>query len=488
MNTLNQVRDFSNSQYVVRNLTETTIQGTATGRYYQYQKDTHPIIEELFDKTFDLENKTLPSLVLATGKKRREKDLNLGNLKKIPREILQKTLSYLNPQELSRLMIVCTATSKEVALIAKQQIKEIIKYAYQCDEEIKRLTNHQAILVGSNKLNSELSEIEKRLRVTFFRFDQSRWEQVIDDLEKTQKKGFIVANATHLVDECRLDLIEALAEYNVERFHILNDQDIYDQEYAKERPLHASTEHRWAFARKNRFLSLIFQKVDRRAFSPTFAEILDEAKKTCKMSLYIENCIGFNSQIAPDAIFGRKAEHCKEGPYFVLHLSNCESIKENSYLEDNGNGMLPSYRRFKHDLWTLRFSKMNIHLDWLAGKRKGERLVIPPGDHQPEQVVCRLNQDNIEEKILNGLYKIEDRIAHQVKNVDNGLLEERSLQEKKKLSLKRLELGTKYLKRRCEIFQKIEKAYGNDFINKKKTDWNLEDFHREWEIPNNLNR
>ena len=364
------------------------------------------------------------SLVKTTGQER-GRNISFGNFtnedKEIPSDVIHKMFCHFTTKELGILSQISTGTSQEIASIAKQKIQDTIISAYLIDSEIKKLTKDVFSLIGTNEKIAGYTDKEP-LCSTFFKFDVVKWKEVLKDLENALQTGTTVTNSPFLVKECELDLIEALAEYNVRRHHILHDQDVY-------KTVNLSTEE---FER--RFLDLLLNDNNLKTFSPADVRIINAARGTCKVSLHLNN-IPPNERARVSDCFPIIKNQSINGPYFRTHFDGCE-CKE---------GKIPEYRVSGN--WTY------INIDWLIGKKQGDRFIL----NSKEYFIIRLIQpgNTIEKNIIDLVCSSWSNIVH----------DSQSNNANKIVNIDRYK----------SLFQQLEDAYGKELLERKIKEAKIDD-------------
>ena len=400
-----------------------------------------PTSTQLVDPEVKKDSTLLPeplSLVRTIGQER-GRNISFGDFtnedKEVPSDVIQKIFGYFNTKELNGLAQISARASHEITSMAKQKIQDTINNAHLIDTEIKKLTEGTFSLIGTNEIIGGYTDKEP-LCATFFKFDEVKWKEVLNDLENALQTGTTVINSSFLIKECELDLIEALAEYNVRRYHILNDQDVYETDLKNFIQTTKGTKE--DFERQNRFLDLLFKDNDLKNFSPTGVTIINAARNTCKFSLHLTNKIVWNPNEYKSSMeifqvptfFPMVQKHSIGGPFLSMGLEGCECEE----------GKAPKYRVPLP--WTY------INIDWLMGKKQGDRFIVKTKEYfiirliQPEDITI--------EKLMTELVCSFEACQIQVFDLKNKGIE------------------SKVTSRLKSLFQQLEDAYGKDLLNNAK--------------------
>jgi hypothetical protein len=110
------------------------------------------------------------------------------------------------------------AVHQTIAL-AITQIQEVLKCTAFFNEQMLVLTEGRASLIKSDlpDLTGAIGyAIGHTNNYTFFRFDQKKWEEILKQISNKIDHPARRCRAADLAEECQLDLIEALAEYNID--------------------------------------------------------------------------------------------------------------------------------------------------------------------------------------------------------------------------------------------------------------------------------
>jgi hypothetical protein len=406
------------------------------------ENDTHRAISNLFNEIFGRNEKSQKN-ELNTSPADSSLSLEGPSIStQAPENIsLVKTSNPESVEDISPAIQACEETI--------EKIKEIIACSQTFDAHIKGVLGENITLIDTNTKENKPNPIEERLEVTFFKFDPTKWERVLKDIEKAVQEQKMVSNAEDLIKECHLDLVEALAEYNVERWLILNDYDKYEYDLSNylnevviiprendEQVITWKTQmtpHINEFKKQNRFLNTIVLENP----STKIVEIFNQAKQTGKASLQINYLAAFEERL--DSMkFAPEPTHSAIGPYFLIIVEGTEC--------EQGN--LPEYRNT--DQWGAL-----INFDCLIGKKQGDRLVVQT--KEGEQFIIRLNQKigaiPLEEKIILGICSYEFSLATEASSKQGN---EKTI------------VTHKDLDRRKSIFQQLEDAYGIELLNKVK--------------------
>lgn len=366
-------------------------------------------------------------------------------------------------------------SSNEICITTIEKIKKISYSSKIFDEHLKAKLGNDVTLIETE--GNEPNSIEKRLnesakkgvKFTFFKFNPNKWEKVLEDLTSALEKNLMVTNANDLVKQCELDLIEALAEYNVEEPYILNNRKDYDNKieaYTKSLILPGEGIKGYEakineFKMQNRFLNTLFTDTQVNSFvDPIAAEIINKAKQTCKVSLQINHYLNLEEN-SDSFKFAPNPTHSPVGPYYQIIFSGCECQQ----------GYLPVYRNPQK--WGIV-----MNLDLVIGKRQGERLFIQT---KGEQYIIRLdqqydrNRNTFEQKLINGIMFGESHRAEEISKLKKKMRKEKNQQALDELITKKYELVNKNKDRRKQIFQKLEDAYGKKRIDQEIKKWEIKD-------------
>ena len=443
------------------------------------ENDTHRMISELFHEIFgekeegqgtgsNLPSNTLPAQTVTLPAQTGPDNLTGGAQEPAP--ILQPEPSPLikvaDLPESSHIENITAAI--ETCVKITQNIEKIITYSKLLDEKIKEKLGKDISIIASDIGENTSNAIEERLKVTFFKFDIKKWEKVLADLETALLANQIVTNGYDVFRQCELDLVEALAEYNVEEPHILNNFDEYEKrmnafldktiKLPGESHLTLYVTKKYEFQMRNRFLNTLFSETDLDGMDPEMSMIIREAKQTCKASLEINQYLRLEETL--DYLkFAHDPTHATVGPYFQIILSGCECVR----------GNLPDYRNPRK--WGIV-----INFDWLIGKRQGDRLVIPT---EGEQYIIRLNQQHdgktLEEKMIQGVVFAESLRAKKIATLSEAMRKEKNTKILEELNNQKIEILAKNRERRKLIFQQLEDAYGKDLLNNAKEKCKIKD-------------
>jgi hypothetical protein len=94
--------------------------------------------------------------------------------------------------------------------LAITEIQEILKCAAFFNKQILVLTKGRGSLIKSDPPDLTVDNY------TFFRFDQKKWEEILKQISNKTDHPAQPCRTADLAEECQLDLIEALAEYNID--------------------------------------------------------------------------------------------------------------------------------------------------------------------------------------------------------------------------------------------------------------------------------
>lgn len=251
-------------------------------------------------------------------------------------EDISETLKKLNP----RLRIALT----------KMYIKEMLDLANLLDRQIRRLTNESASLIVKFSYCKVRNEYEC-LNYSSFKFSTGLWKKKSKDLQDDCSLNLLAADLI----ECRLDLIEALSEFNISE-NLLKS--------ASETEASSSTPER-----------LINRLKLPRAATPYQQRILEESKNTLKGDLFLTP-----QRFVYADVLDEKPTLCYPdmdplGPFVDVLLKNKES--------DDWNMLeYPRYYR--------RLTDNLIHADFLIQANQGERFcIVQDGGRESLILRCR---------------------------------------------------------------------------------------------------
>jgi len=250
------------------------------------------------------------------------------------------------------------------ATSATNTIQQLIDFAIRLDKEIATITDKKKHLIGVPK-----NDIKGYHR---FQFDCDKWQLIADNIKKNPELA-----ANKMEAACRLDLVEALAEYNcIENYELHNEG--YNRSQMSppdERPISQIN-----IDQASTGLNASAQKV--------LKQIIEDAKATVKgdaMITYAQAKPHLKGPIESKPMLPSHSEDCEkaqserhwEGPFLHFFMANLE----------NGDWACNYYsRHIRGDA---------IHIDWLLGKREGDRIFIPldeKKDTPDKQMILRLRQ------------------------------------------------------------------------------------------------
>lgn len=298
--------------------------------------------------------------------------------------------------------VVANVQHSSIKFVPKK-IREVIDLAKVLDEQIQKLSGDTCRLI----VGPTISEEEYQP----FRFDIDKWENLaISHTDKSLEK---------LIEECRLDLVEALAEYNINAKYNLGE-------------LQSDPDGTASIDVEGTKLIdqlVVPPTINENAVTDELRKILEDAKGTLKGDLILINFGGYHSE--EDKIFRRRFLSTIDGhalgPLVQFWMMNGEC----------DNWIDHSYPRLKN--LPKKFNRVNImHVDSLIGKREGERLVIP---HDDGQLIFRCNQ-----KHRNRQSSFEERLVyfvcrHDFHKTNAAIIEARNI-----------------------ALKKMTEAYGEDFV------------------------
>ncbi len=297
----------------------------------------------------------------------------------IPENAHQLILSHLSDSEdLKNVALTSEQLNQQVKSSmgnrvspAKETIAQMIEFAMLLNDEIKRITENKESLIGlPEKITKDYSK---------FKFDVEKWQAILENIDK---KPDLAAEFDALQNDCCLDLVEALAEYNINPNiidDVIDDDDDYNDSVTIEEV-------------ENRLISQI--DVDNIAANlttqqaETLKQILGEARCTLKGDVQVTNITSasfFRPMIPlPNRVTYEKGY--REGPFAFVHLCNPES---EDWINHGYKRCIKGYA---------------IHIEWLIGKKEGDRIIIPRGREgtSDRQVILRIRGE-FERKIALGV-------------------------------------------------------------------------------------
>jgi hypothetical protein len=261
--------------------------------------------------------------------------------------------------------------------LAITQIQEVLKCAAFFNEQILVLTKGRASLVKSELLGL----------LGFFKFDQKKWEEILTKLRHSTHS----LQAAELAEECRLDLIEALAEFNIDSKLLEKDLSgaAIDQDnrmrFKKESSTTLEQLEMDRFILKMNLASASNQESN---FAKQLEDILTQAKNTLKGNIKIDpppSFRGFHQWVRHD--YDLLEDVLLQGQYAKTILHDESLILIGPYIwpvdvwnleSESWNGGY-GYLRFPCSDTTL------IHLDYIL-KKAGGRIVF---ESKGQQIILR---------------------------------------------------------------------------------------------------
>jgi hypothetical protein len=318
----------------------------------------------------------------------------------------------------------------------KQDLNHLISIATHLDGQIKTLYGPNCSLLRENALFTGYDS---------FKFDIEKWNTILEQLSNPSLT-FRASNLKSLYEESRLDLIEALAEFNIDK-RLLNGPDqIKIEEIRKEiEGIPRSTE-----IGEKAITSLIFpQEINGKNISSRYASILDEAKETVKGNVHLYE------------IFTPISE--SSNTYSTFHKLKLDNSHDNSSdLIAQGDISNPECDGWSQDYYRkyLKYGAFHIHLDWLIGKKNGDRIIIPKdGTKMNEDFQTQLRKENF--GICSNQRK--EHIILRFFGTNKTPLEEFLLLALLKDKYNPLQKYEPAIKAREEALKRIEESYGKEF-------------------------
>ncbi len=261
----------------------------------------------------------------------------------LPIELYTEILSHLDDLNSQKsLAVVSSAMSEHISKIVKQQIKEYISLALYFDGILRTQTQGNRSLVKDDAVENKMPEDA----LPFFQFDSKRWKGRIKE---------IAILGVPRQDECRMDLVEALAEYNI-------DSDCFDNSSDEDR----FSKRKCSLDTYDKTARFLHQMALTEKVSLKAHEIWKQSKNTLKGSMCIID-------------MSRDTNHHNLW-MFNLEMSDWKSHKYYRALD------------FFPNPWPDRKIARPITLEMLIGKRDGDRLFIPH-PQGGEDVILRCSQE-----------------------------------------------------------------------------------------------
>jgi hypothetical protein len=270
-----------------------------------------------------------------------------------PQETHELILSFLSdPQDLKNFALVSTTLHRRVIefmdtrmVQIKKNISQLIKYANLLNSEIIRITDEKGSLISITPGDSD------------FKFDTEKWQKVIDNI----KRSDLIPKSEWLDRICYLDLVEALAEYNIDSKKFNNIKLLPEGRVI------------------SRINILEIKKDLNLEQEEEITRILDEATRTLKGTIDLIPRTELSVPVKDIMLHALSQEgnpnqgNNIKGVFFNVCLSN----RENKDWNKKG------YKR--HIGGSL------IHLDWIIGKKQEDRILIPFGKEKEgdRQIILR---------------------------------------------------------------------------------------------------
>lgn len=300
---------------------------------------------------------------------------------KLPSEILCSILSKLTTAELTTAALTCRDLSTTPIQICKEKIRMMSKLAKEFDIQVKELTSGRHSLIQSDLKNPHY----------LFRFDLKKWEQTLDQLQNRKSCGTF----EQLLEECRWDLIEALSEYNVDQ-QLFEETSSYEDRARVRLSVNIDPDDKTeeeiaqelAEVKANRLINRL--TIPEAMIGVESKKILEEAKNTMKGNIGIKPGLRYSFQEI-FVMYPGAAENAM-GPFLPLVISNLESLYWATNGQSNNN-----YQRHAKSKNYVHENAEYIHVDWLIGKKEGDRLILPKKEGC-EQVIFRCMQRRYERR------------------------------------------------------------------------------------------
>ncbi len=269
----------------------------------------------------------------------------LLNLDTVPLQVILSKLT--DPEDLKNIALTSEKLAAQVKILMVFRITQMIDFTNRFNNEIQRITN------GAENLTGQRDDFRSGVYRNF-KFDVQKWSDI---LQNNNQPNFAV-RAAQLAQDCRLDLVEALAEYNVKPGY----RNVISPE--NDRPISQIN------------INNMINGLDKEG-KEMLTQVLEEAKATLRGEMCLE---AFFMRVQADEV--------------MLPLSLKEDIDENKTLDG------PFIRMF---IWNREISNWFqlpyprapvgrfIHLDSYIGMRDGDRIVLPYGREGTEdkQIILR---------------------------------------------------------------------------------------------------
>jgi len=294
---------------------------------------------------------------------------------RLPMDMHREILSYItDAEDLKNVALASESLKLKVwdsvktkAKFATNTIQQLIDFAIRLDEKINIITDGEKHLIEVSK--NGITDYHR------FQFDRDKWQLIANNIEKNLD---LAANADKMQAACRLDLVEALAEYNCIESYEVNNEVLADRRQntspQDERPISQ--------------IDIDWESIDLKVSEKeTLKQIIEDAKATVKGDAFIiPGCCWpniknfFGGPMLPshsqDKEKARLERHW-EGPFLGFWMANLESENWHSHY------------------YSRHIRGEAIHIDWLLGKREGDRIVIPLDEKEEtadKQMILRLRQ------------------------------------------------------------------------------------------------
>ncbi len=293
----------------------------------------------------------------------------LLSLDTVPLQVILSKLT--DPEDLKNIALTSEKLAQQVELSieyrtaqARKTIENMIDFANRFNNEIQRITNGVDTLIGKTyRVNAQAHMFNKEPCRFHAKFDVQRWQ---DTLQNITNLAFAV-DADYLARNCRLNLVESLAEYNVNPN--ITGTDPGDELSAANRPISQIDIN-------NLVNGLNPEK------RQMLTEVLDEAKATLKGDMCIATITSETPAaelMLPLTLKGHiEGEELSGGPLIFVHMMMMN--------RENPNWGHSGYKRAPEGYI--------IRIDELFGMYEGDPLVLPYGREGTgdKQIILRCNQ------------------------------------------------------------------------------------------------
>lgn len=251
----------------------------------------------------------------------------------LPQELQFAVFDLLNEVDLQSTRHVCCNTEIENYFAARiaASIQMTIEMAKICDVALRELTGGKRSLLQQEKHGPSSG-------YSFFQFDPSKWETRFPE---PIFKNFLAFK--RLRDECHLDLVEALSEYNIASGLIEGEQ---------------------VDGQSSRFITKLRDSLPE--MDTGLAAIFDQAQQTLKGDMFIVSAYDYSKE---PLLVGRDFMKLSELSSSVGLFAEVWFVSP-----ENDNWISHNYRRFSEQV--VGYSR--ISFEDLIGKRENDRCFIKP--------------------------------------------------------------------------------------------------------------